>query len=140
MLYKTQNLKRNNLIIIKKITNKKTYIIFHLGYNKCASPTLQDVVFPITMCYLGKGVNTSPEHEFAKKFEALAQCGPSIVGSIKQAKIWAKQVFNLKQKEFPDADRLIVSSEFFLFNNILKNRPIKLFFKNLTIIYRIIEK
>ena len=45
MLYKTQNLIKNNFTIIKKITTKKIDIIFHLGYYKCASSTLQDIVF-----------------------------------------------------------------------------------------------
>jgi len=111
------------------MTTKKTDIIFHIGYGKCASSTLQNAIFPLTKGYLGTGKNTSSKHQFSKKFQALAPCGPSIVGSIKQAKTWAKQVFDLKQKEFPDVDRLIVSSEFFLFNNIFKNRPIIPFLK-----------
>jgi hypothetical protein len=58
MSYKTQNLIRNNLTIIKKITTKKIDIFFHLGWDKCPYSTLQDVVFPLTSWYLGAKKNT----------------------------------------------------------------------------------
>ena len=48
MLYKTQNLIRNNFTIIKKITTKKIDTFFYLGEDKCPSSTLQDVVFPLS--------------------------------------------------------------------------------------------
>jgi hypothetical protein len=114
-----------------KNTSQQTDLIFHLGYDKCASSTLQDSVFPQTKGYLGAGLNTPLKHKFAKTFQALAPCGPSIVGSIKQARIWAEQVYNIKQSEFPEVNRLILSSEFYIMNNIFKTRPIIPFLKKI---------
>ena len=37
---------------------------------------------------------------------------PRISGNLKESKKWADQVIKLKQNEFPDVDRLIVSDEF----------------------------
>jgi hypothetical protein len=79
-----------------KNTSQQTDLIFYLGYDKCASSTHQDVVFPQTKGYLGSGLNTPLKHKFAKKFQALAPCGPSVVGSIKQANIWANEVYYVK--------------------------------------------
>jgi hypothetical protein len=112
----------------KKATNK-TDIIFHLGYGKCASSTLQESVFPLTRGYLGAGKNSLTKHRFAKKFQAFSPCGPKITGNLKESKKWANQVIKFKQEEYSDVDRLIISDEFLIMNNFFKNRPIIPFLK-----------
>ena len=77
-------------------------LIFHLGYPKCASTTLQDIVFPLTKGYSGSGSGKQKNDHYAKEFFALSPSGPSITSSLKQANIWAKKVIEFKQNEFPD--------------------------------------
>lgn len=99
-------------------------LIFHLGYPKCASTTLQDVVFPLTKGYSGSGNGKQKNDHYAKEFFALSPSGPSITSSLKEAENWADKVLEFRQNEFPNVDRLILSSEYYIIHNILKPRPI----------------
>lgn len=109
--------------------HNKTDLIFHVGYSKCASSTFQNLVFPKTKGYLGAGRNIPKQHKYAKYFQALSPCGPKLKGNLNGTKKWADQVIQLKNEDFPDCNRLILSSEFFITNSLLKTRPIIPFFK-----------
>lgn len=104
-------------------------LIFHLGYPKCASTTLQDIVFPLTKGYSGSGIGRQKNDHYANDFKALSPCGPSITSSLKQAKNWSQKVIKFRENEFPEINRLILSSEYYIIHNILKIRPIIPFLK-----------
>ena len=106
-----------------------TDIIFHIGFPKCASSTLQNIVFPQTKGYLGAGTKVPEKFRYAKKFQDLSPSGPSITSSLTEAKKWSKQILQLKSEEFPNINRLILSSEAYIMPNMLSNKPIIPFIK-----------
>jgi len=110
-----------------------TDIIFHIGFAKCASTTLQKTVFPKDPGYLGTDPKTGKEisHRinYAEVFQNLSPIGVKIAGNFKQAEKWKHEVIEYKKRHAPHLNRLIVSSEFFTQKNKLRDRPMVKFLK-----------
>lgn len=110
-----------------------TDLIFHIGFPKCASTTLQKTVFPTDPGYIGTYPSTGRQVKgrinYAKQFQNLSPIGVKLRGNIKQAERWKKRVLEYKETHVPQVNRLIISSEFFTQKNRIKNRPIIDFLK-----------
>jgi len=110
-----------------------TDIIFHIGFAKCASTTLQKAVFPSDPGYLGTDPKTGKEIKsrinYAELFQNLSPIGVKIAGNFKQAEKWKHAVLEYKKRHAPHLNRLIVSSEFFTQKNKLRDRPMIQFLK-----------
>lgn len=104
-------------------------IIFHIGFSKCASSTLQDIVFSQTKGYLGIGRNTPEELNYASNFLKISPVGHNVKGNYVLAKRWAEQILEIKKEKYPNTNRLILSNEDFTARNLLNNRPIIPFLK-----------
>lgn len=117
MIKKKRNMKQNNLDLI-----------FHIGYSKCASSTLQNSVFPKTNGYLGdkKGMM---EMNYARLFKKISPSGLKFNGNMKRAKKIADDIFSLAQKDKKEMDRMILSHEGFIKDNLISTRPIIPFLK-----------
>lgn len=110
-----------------------TDIIFHIGFAKCASTTLQKTVFPTDPGYLGTDPKTGKKiiHRinYAEVFHNFSPVGVRIAGNLKQAEKWKHAVLEYKKTEAPHLNRLIVSSEYFTQKNKLRDRPMIAFLK-----------
>jgi len=110
-----------------------TDIIFHIGFPKCASTTLQKTVFPTDPGYLGTDPKTGKEIKkrinYAEVFQNLSPIGVKIAGNFKQAEKWKHAVLEYKKRHAPHLNRLIISSEFFTQKNKLRDRPMIKFLK-----------
>lgn len=102
-------------------------IIFHIGHSKCASTTLQDKIFINELGYLG--TSKKMPNNLAKELQRIAPVGPSISWRKSEARRWGKKVNDIAKKNWPETDRIIVSSEMYFANNKLKSRPIIPFLK-----------
>ena len=102
-------------------------IIFHIGHPKCASTTLQNKVFKSEPGYLGTA-KTMPNN-LAKELQRIAPVAPSISWRKSEARRWGKKVSDVAKQNWPETERLIVSSEMNSNNNKLKNRPVIPFLK-----------
>jgi hypothetical protein len=102
-------------------------IIFHIGHPKCASTTLQNKIFKNELGYLGTA-KTMPNN-LAKELQRLAPVAPSISWRKSEARRWGKKVSDVAKQNWPETERLIVSSEMNSNNNKLKNRPVIPFLK-----------
>jgi hypothetical protein len=105
-------------------------IIFHIGFPKCASTTLQNKVFINETGYLGTA-KTMPNN-LAKKLQKISPVGPSITLSKTNTKQWAEDIRNFANQHCPDANNLISSSEMYANRNIFQERPIIPFLKYLS--------
>jgi hypothetical protein len=104
-------------------------IIFHIGFSKCASKTIQNEVFATDAMYLGSKVGLPYSKNFAKQFQRIAPVGYQFYGSIGQARNWTKQILKLHDNNTKEESRFIVSSEFLSHRNRLNPRPIIPFLK-----------
>lgn len=107
-------------------------LIFHIGFPKCASTTLQHQVFnKYAPNYLGTARDIPKAENYAKQFQRFAPIGVKVKGDLKLAKRWANDVIeSIAQKGGPDSTKtLVASSELFTNWNKLKDRPIIGFLK-----------
>lgn len=99
-------------------------IIFHIGMAKCASTTLQNIVFSQMPGYLGTGKKIPRGENFAKTFQTFSPVGPRLRGSLAAAESWSKSVLAYRERTWPKVQRLIVSTEFLTNRNRFHSRPI----------------
>ena len=101
-----------------------TDLIFHIGLSKCASTTLQQVVFRNEDGYLGTAPDIALEQNLAVQ---LKQCTP-FEGrqTINRAALadWVERVRRRKDEQWPDARRLIASNEMLSAASRFSDRPI----------------
>ena len=101
-----------------------TDLIFHIGFPKCASGTIQNKVLAGTPGYLGTGKSISVQENFAKQFQAFAPIGPRLRGNWSAAHDWKRRVLKHARENFPNAHRYIASTEFLTNRNKFHPRPI----------------
>ncbi len=101
-------------------------IIFHLGFPKCASTTLQNQVFKGERGSLGthKGLNKAAN--YAKQFKACTPVGPRQWSDFRQVKKWAKSV---RENHDNAIQRFLLSEEMLANKNKFVQRPIIPFLK-----------
>lgn len=104
-------------------------LIVHVGFPKCASTTLQNMVFNKLDGYLGTSKTIPAELNFGSRFVQFTPAGPRITANFSQARKWTKQVMDYSQQHWPDVSRLILSHETLTNRNKLKERPLPAFLK-----------
>ena len=106
-------------------------IIFHIGFPKCASTTLQRMVFKNEHGYLGTHQNLVYEDNYGLQFEQLTPAGPRIFGDLKGVSSLIDKIKNNPSNDFNNQERFILSSELLSNRNMLVNRPIIKFLKKI---------
>ncbi len=96
-------------------------IIFHIGFPKCASSTLQSKVFKNEKGYLGTAIN---KNNFANELREISPAGPKVSWSKKELRRWSDRVASHRHNNFPNEKRLICSSEMLSNRNVLDEYPI----------------
>ena len=86
-------------------------LIFHIGFPKCASSTIQNVVLLNEPGYLGFSGHLNRNEDLGHKFQAFAPVGLRSRGDLKLAYQWAEKVKETQKAKNPYLDRYIVSKE-----------------------------
>lgn len=79
--------------------------------------------------YLGTHKGLAYKDNYTEQFRSMSPAGPRLWGNLNQAGTWAEQVLSLKRREYPQLDRLLLSSEMFTNRNKINDRPIIGFLK-----------
>jgi len=101
-------------------------IIFHLGFPKCASTTLQNQVFKGEKGSLGTYQGLSKADNYAKQFKACTPVGPKQWSDFGQVKKWVKSV---RESHDDTVQRYLLSDEMLTNKNKFVPRPIIPFLK-----------
>lgn len=101
-------------------------IIIHIGFAKCASTTLQNLVFKGEEGYLGTHQELKKADNYGKQFKASTPVGPRQWSDFRQIRKWVEEV---KQKHDHTVERFLLSDEMLTNKNKFNNRPIIPFLK-----------
>ena len=96
-------------------------LIIHIGFPKCASTSLQKIVFNHERGYLG-----GHGQHYSRQFRSCTAVGPRQWSSFSQVRKWAESV---KTEHGVDIKRFILSDEMLTNRNKFRNRPIIYFLK-----------
>ena len=99
-------------------------IIFHIGFPKCASTTLQNQIFSQEKGYLGTARHLKLAENYGKRFEWVTPTGPRFFGNLKATKKLIEELKTDTKHSFANQKRFILSSELLVNRNKISERPI----------------